>query len=162
MTVMKPNLFNRSGGQCRALVVDDHEINRRVLGAVLAGSGANVVQADNGHEACDLAEMMEFDVILMDLEMPFVDGLTAIRRIRAREVAEGRNRTPIIVVSAFNTSKDVAASSGAGADGHFEKPVRILSLLEAIQEVLATFGESLSTPSRSSFGSDALSLHAGL
>jgi CheY-like chemotaxis protein len=149
MGVMKPNLFTRTGAPCRALVVDDHDINRRVLGAVLSGSGASVVQAENGHVACALAKDMHFDVILMDLEMPLVDGLTAIRRIRAREAAEGLSRTPIIVVSAFTTTKDIAASRNAGADGHFEKPIRILSLLEAIQEVLSTYAESMAPPSSS-------------
>jgi CheY-like chemotaxis protein len=85
-----------------------------------------------------------FDVILMDMQMPVMDGLTAITHIRAFEQREGLARTPILVLSANALPEHVQAAGEAGADGHLAKPITPPTLLAALSNVLA---ESESDPS---------------
>jgi CheY-like chemotaxis protein len=81
--------------------------------------------------------VQRFDVILMDLQMPVMDGLTAMRRIRARERAENRARTPIVAVSANAMTHQVEEALAAGADAHVSKPIDPAALLTAIAELCA-------------------------
>ena len=93
-----------------------------------------VLVAEDGVVAVDAARPGGFDVILMDLRMPRMDGFEAIRLIRADEQAQGRPRTPIVVISANSDSEDVQNSMGAGADAHIPKPVKRMDVLGAVLE----------------------------
>jgi signal transduction histidine kinase/ActR/RegA family two-component response regulator len=119
----------------RVLLADDNATNRRVLEMFLSAAAADVVSVENGLEAVQAAGARDFDVVLMDLHMPVMDGLSAIREIRRTE-APAQPRTPIIVISANATGEDRAASASAGADRHIAKPVRAEELFGVIAEVL--------------------------
>ncbi len=120
----------------RVLAADDNPTNRRVIELMLGAAGAEVVSVEDGAQAVQAWRGGAFDLVLMDLRMPVMDGLDAIRAIRRAEGA-GLPRAPIIVISANTAPGDLEASKAAGADRHIAKPVRAEALFEAISEVLA-------------------------
>lgn len=122
-------------GRLRVLAADDNATNRRVIELMLGAAGAEVVSVENGRDAVTAWRGGAFDLVLMDLRMPVMDGLTAIREIRASEHG-GKPRAPIIVVSANTSPEDLAASSNAGADGHVGKPIRAEALFATISGVM--------------------------
>jgi signal transduction histidine kinase/NO-binding membrane sensor protein with MHYT domain/CheY-like chemotaxis protein len=117
----------------RVLVVDDNAVNRQVLQLILESAGLAHEMAEDGRQAVEAVERGAFDAILMDIQMPVMDGLEATRRIRAWEHEAGRPRTPLYIVSANGLAEHVAAGRAAGADGHFNKPVVVAELLAALQ-----------------------------
>ncbi|MFI4935521.1 MAG: ATP-binding protein [Caulobacterales bacterium] len=125
----------RADAPLRVLLADDHPTNRKVVELILDAVGAQVLSVENGALAVAAAEAGDFDLVLMDLQMPVMDGLTAIREIRKAE-GEGRPRRPIIVLSANSSPDDVAASRQAGADGHLGKPIRADVLLSALAQAV--------------------------
>jgi signal transduction histidine kinase/ActR/RegA family two-component response regulator len=125
----------------RVLVADDNPTNRMVAELILAAVGADIVTVENGLQAVEAFESATFDVVLMDLQMPEMDGLTAIRAIRAREMVFGARRTPIIVLSANVMREHIEASAAAGADGHLGKPFRAEELISTV--VRAVQGEDM-------------------
>jgi CheY-like chemotaxis protein len=135
--------ISTQGRRCRALVVDDNSTNRLILNVMLTEAGGAVSEACDGLVAFEAFQNGAFDVVLMDIEMPRMDGLAATRAIRLLEQQQDLPRTPIIVVSAFVTRADQEASAAAGADRHLSKPVDMNALLDAVAE--ATEG-SLSPP----------------
>ncbi|WP_296819447.1 ATP-binding protein [Brevundimonas sp.] len=122
----------------RILLADDHPVNRRVVEVMLAPTGCDLVQVEDGAAAVAAAEREAFDVILMDMQMPVMDGLTATKEIRAREGAQGRKRTPILMLTANALPEHVEAGRGAGADGHLSKPLRIEDLHLAINSAVSS------------------------
>ena len=120
----------------RILVVDDHATNQLVVRMMLEQFGMEVASADDGVQAVETAARSEFDAILMDMQMPVMGGLEATRLIRRDEVATGRARTPILMLSANAQREHRDASLAAGADGHFAKPVTVAGLLAALNAVL--------------------------
>ncbi|HYE47312.1 MAG TPA: ATP-binding protein [Caulobacter sp.] len=120
--------------QLRVLVADDHPTNRKVIELMLAGA-AEVVCVENGQEALDAVAANPFDLILMDMQMPVMDGLTAIRALREREA--GKTRLPIVMLTANALPEHVAASLAAGADRHLDKPITAASLFACLSEVFA-------------------------
>ena len=120
----------------RVLVVEDSEINRQVLGLILETVQAKTTFAENGLEGVKAYEEAPFDVVLMDLQMPVMDGYTATRQIRALEASRRMPRTPVIVVSAHTRPTDIEESIAAGADHHLGKPVNVPALLGTIDGVL--------------------------
>jgi CheY-like chemotaxis protein len=100
-------------------------------------AGAEMISVENGQEAVDRFRAERFDLVLMDLQMPVMDGLTAIRRIRADEASRRLPPTPIVVLTANAMPDHVATSLAAGADAHVAKPVTPKSLFEAIDRVSA-------------------------
>jgi CheY-like chemotaxis protein len=96
-----------------------------------------VVSVENGADAVEAWRGGAFDLVLMDLRMPVMDGLAAIKAIRRAE-APGLPRAPIIVISANTSPTDREASARAGADRHIGKPLKAEELFAAISEVLAT------------------------
>ncbi|WP_293376509.1 response regulator [Phenylobacterium sp.] len=118
-------------GAMRVLVADDNPTNRKVIELMLAAAGAAATCVENGDEAVRAWGAGAFDAVLMDLRMPVMDGLAAIRAIRAAEADAGR-RTPIIVLSANTSPQDRAASAEAGADAHIGKPVQAADLVAAL------------------------------
>jgi CheY-like chemotaxis protein len=119
-------------GRFRVLVVDDNEINRQVLGLILDAAGIEHAAVEDGRAGLEAAETGGFDAVLMDIQMPVMDGLEATRRIRAWEAAAGRARMPIFIVSANGLQEHVDAGVAAGADGHLNKPVSAAQLLGAL------------------------------
>jgi len=120
----------------RVLVTDDNATNRMVAELIMNSIGAIVVCAENGQEALDAVEQLPFDVVLMDLQMPVMDGITAIRAIREREASRGLPRMPVVVVSANVMREQREETSAAGADDHLGKPVRAEELIAAVVRVI--------------------------
>lgn len=126
----------------RVLLADDHPTNRRVVELMLAGTGIDLTVAEDGKDALELFRIQAFDVILMDMQMPVMDGLTAVREIRREEAARGCPRTPIVMLTANVLPEHVAAGAEAGADGHLPKPLSVQALFAAIEDAVANFGGS--------------------
>jgi signal transduction histidine kinase/ActR/RegA family two-component response regulator len=119
----------------RVLVVDDHPTNRRVVEMILDQVGAERVSVENGKEALEAYIQDHFDVVLMDIQMPVMDGLTATQKIRLVEREESRPPTPVIILSANAMPEHIEAGKAAGADRHLAKPISALELLNVIAEV---------------------------
>ncbi|WP_332659253.1 ATP-binding protein [Brevundimonas sp.] len=121
------------GQSLNVLVVEDHPVNRMILEAWLGSAGHASVSAENGQIAVDMVQDQTFDLIIMDVNMPVMDGLTATRAIRA---GEGANReTPVVVLSASARSEDHAAGLDAGADAYLNKPIDFAALAELMNRV---------------------------
>jgi signal transduction histidine kinase/ActR/RegA family two-component response regulator len=123
----------------RVLVVDDNATNRKVAELILEAMGADVACVENGREGVEAVERGAFDVVLMDLQMPVMDGLAATRAIRAREALQGLPATPVVVLSANVMREHIEASAAAGANGHLGKPIRADALIAAVAQ--AVYGE---------------------
>jgi CheY-like chemotaxis protein len=128
-----PGQIARAGDTpVRVLVAEDNATNRKVIELMLAAAGAEPTSVENGREAVEAWRAAVFDLVLMDLRMPVMDGLAAIRAIRELEAGAERRRTPVIVISANTSPEDRRASAEAGADGHIGKPIRAEELMGAI------------------------------
>ncbi|WP_413576985.1 ATP-binding protein [Bdellovibrio sp. HCB290] len=117
----------------RILVVDDTEDNRFLLLTYLKKYPFDIVQAENGKVAVEKATTGEFDLILMDIQMPVMDGYVATRKIREWEQINKLKPTPIIAVSANAMAEDIQKSLDAGCTEHLTKPVKKTALLEMVQ-----------------------------
>ncbi|WP_426039823.1 response regulator [Brevundimonas sp. DC300-4] len=120
----------------RILVADDNATNLKVVGLILDQAGVESLAVENGLEAVHAFRVGTFDAILMDMQMPVMDGLTAIQEIRKLERELGLNRVPIAVLSANAMADHVAAAMDAGADTHIAKPIKPATLIEAIERLL--------------------------
>ena len=123
------------GHVLRVLVVDDHPTNRRVVEMILDQVGAERVSVENGQEALEAYLNDRFDVVLMDIQMPVMDGLTAIRSIRLHERESDKRATPVVILSANSMPEHVEAGKAAGADRHLAKPISAAALLRVLAEV---------------------------
>jgi len=130
------------GRKLRILVADDVAANRMVARAMLVAAGHRVDSASDGAEALAAVEREPYDVVLMDVQMPGMDGLEATRRIRQLEST--RRQVPILAVTASALPDQVAACHAAGMDGHLPKPIDRESLLAAISRLAA--GDSVAAP----------------
>jgi PAS domain S-box-containing protein len=124
-------------GGLRILLADDHPVNRRVIELMLAGQEVDLTAVENGREAVDAFLAADFDLVLMDMQMPVMDGLTAVRAIRAHEARHGLSATPIIMLTANAMAEHAVESAAAGADLHLGKPIRAEGLYAAIAQTLA-------------------------
>ena len=118
----------------RILLAEDHPANRAVVQLILEAIGIDLVSVENGAEAVEAFKDQAFDIVLMDLQMPVMDGLTAIKCIRQHE--DGRQHTPILVLSANVQVEHLKASADAGADNHLAKPIVAPALIAALEEAL--------------------------
>ncbi len=125
---------NRDG--LHVLVVDDIEMNRDIASSLLRGAGHRVSLAEDGAAALLIATQLDFDVILMDLRMPRMDGMEATRRIRTLPGARGQ--VPVIALTAKASADEVAACRAAGMSGHLAKPFRHDTLEEAVERAAAS------------------------
>jgi signal transduction histidine kinase/CheY-like chemotaxis protein len=130
-------LLTADVGTLRVLAAEDNEINQIVLTTLLEQAGIDVVIARNGLEAIEAWRGGCWDVILMDVQMPIMDGPTATGAIRAAEAAEGRRRTPIIALTANSMDHQVAEYLAAGMDAVVSKPIKVEALFAALEAVLA-------------------------
>jgi PAS domain S-box-containing protein len=116
------------------LVAEDSPDNRMLVEAYLKDLPDTLTFVEDGQAAVDRFTSGTFDLVLMDLRMPVMDGLTATRRIRAAERERGWPRTPILALTANARPEDVAASADAGCDAHISKPISQQDLVAAIAE----------------------------
>ncbi len=118
----------------RILVVDDLEVNRELVRTMLRAIGHEVVEADGGAAAVRLAADQPFDLILMDLQMPGMDGFASARAIRALPGRDGagNHETPIIALSADVLPEHIDATARAGMNGHIGKPISPVELIGAV------------------------------
>ena len=119
----------------RILIVDDHPVNREVARLILGAVGCDIAEAESGFDAVEAASLEAFDVILMDIRMPGMDGLEATRAIRARGGASAH--APILAVTADVMREDVERCRAAGMNGHVPKPLNQARLIGALQTALS-------------------------
>ncbi len=124
------------GPPVRVLVADDSEDNRFLVNAFLSGPGYALKFAENGAEALGVFERQKFDLVLMDVNMPVMDGLAATKSIRALEKRNNLAHTPILAFTADALVTDQEASRSAGCDAHLAKPISKDKLLAAIENIL--------------------------
>jgi CheY-like chemotaxis protein len=117
----------------RILLAEDNEANGRALSDYLRAKGYEIVIARDGHEALAWADETQPQLILMDIQMPRMDGLEAIRRLRARPAHAA---TPIIALTALAMPEDEARCLVAGATAYISKPIRLRGLAETIARLL--------------------------
>jgi signal transduction histidine kinase/ActR/RegA family two-component response regulator len=123
--------------EMRVLVAEDHPTNRAVVSLILEPFGVRLTLVENGREAVETVVRESFDLILMDLQMPVLDGLGAAREIRSLEMARGRPHTPIVALSANALPEHIAGARASGMDDHLAKPISaddLIALLVRIHE----------------------------
>jgi signal transduction histidine kinase/CheY-like chemotaxis protein len=116
----------------RLLVAEDNPVNQLVITTLLQQVGIHPIMVNDGGEAVEAWASQDWDVILMDMQMPVMDGLTATRAIREQERLKGRPRTPIVALTANAMSHHIAEYRAAGMDEFVSKPIHINKLIEAI------------------------------
>jgi len=121
----------------RVLAAEDNEVNQLVLKTLLAQVGVQPVVVNDGREAVEAWESGEWDIVLMDVHMPEMDGVSAVRLIREREAASGRRRTPVLALTANAMTHQHAQYTAAGMDGLVPKPIEAQRLYDALEAVLA-------------------------
>ena len=124
----------------RVLAAEDNPVNQLVLKTLLHQAGVHPMLVGDGAAALAAWEVCDWDLILMDMQMPIMDGLDATRAIRAREAATGRGRTPIIALTANVMSHQIAAYVDAGMDRFVGKPIEVGELFSAMEAVLGDDG----------------------
>ena len=116
------------------LVVEDQEDNRQILRDLLGNAGYQLVEAGNGEEAIAAVATQRFDLILMDIQLPVMDGYEATRRIRSNPEL---NSIPIIAVTSYALTGDEAKALAAGCNAYITKPYSPRALLAKVREHLA-------------------------
>jgi two-component system cell cycle response regulator DivK len=119
----------------RILVIEDQEDNRAILRDLLTSTGYEVLEAVNGEEGVRMAAAHPPDLILMDIQLPVLDGYEATRRIKAQEQLRA---IPIIAVTSYALSGDEDKARAAGCDGYVTKPFSPYGLLSVIRSHLGT------------------------
>ena len=117
----------------RILIVEDQEDNRMIVRDVLSSAGYDLIEAVNGEDGVKLAHSERPDLILMDIQLPIIDGYEATRRIKGS--AELKS-IPIIAVTSYALSGDQAKARAAGCDGYVSKPFSPRELLARVREYL--------------------------
>jgi signal transduction histidine kinase/ActR/RegA family two-component response regulator len=120
----------------RILAAEDNAVNQLVLKTLLGQAGIEPVLASNGQEAVEAWEREDWDLILMDVQMPLMDGPTATRLIRQREAETGRRPTPIIALTANAMNHQTEGYRAAGMNGFVAKPIEVMQLFAAIDEAI--------------------------
>jgi two-component system cell cycle response regulator DivK len=123
----------------RILVVEDNPKNLKLVRDVLRFSGYDVVEATTGEDGVRVAREASPDLILMDLQLPGIDGAETLRRIRAD--ASGR-WVPVVAVTAFAMPEDRSSAFDSGFDGYVEKPISVRGLPQQVQDFLTLGGVS--------------------
>jgi two-component system cell cycle response regulator DivK len=113
------------------LVIEDQEDNRRIMRDLFTNAGYEVIEATNGEEGVTLAETQHPDLILMDIQLPGIDGYETTRRIKINPDLSG---ITIIAVTSYALSGDDAKAFEAGCDGYVAKPFRPRELLAKVRE----------------------------
>ena len=130
----------------RVLLVEDNAVNRKLATALLEKHGYSAATAQNGKEALEILEGERFDLILMDVQMPVMDGLEATRLIRAKERATG-GHIPIVALTAHAMKGDRERCLAAGADDYVAKPIRIADVIAAMGRAFSSQRDASAQPS---------------
>ena len=117
----------------RILIIEDQEDNRAIMRDLLTGAGFELIEAVDGEEGVKLAQSERPDLILMDIQLPIIDGYEATRQIRA--IVDLKS-IPIIAVTSYALSGDEAKTRAAGCDGYVAKPFSPRQLLAKVREFL--------------------------
>jgi two-component system cell cycle response regulator DivK len=117
----------------RILIVEDQEDNRVIMRDVLSSAGYDLIEAVNGEDGVKLAHSERPDLILMDIQLPIIDGYEATRQIKGSTVLKS---IPIIAVTSYALSGDQAKARAAGCDGYVSKPFSPRELLARVREYL--------------------------
>lgn len=128
--------LSRSPQSLRVLLAEDHPINMKLLTLLMDQMGHSYVCANNGEEAVQLFAQQRFDLVLMDVMMPIMDGLTALRHLR-QSTGASRAQTPVIMVTAYAMNFDRQRFLNAGADGYVSKPIEASALQAEINQLVA-------------------------
>ncbi|MFI4976003.1 MAG: ATP-binding protein [Caulobacterales bacterium] len=136
-----PDFAERS---LRILAAEDNAVNQLVLKTLLGQAGLEAVVVGNGEEAVAAWEQGDWDLILMDVQMPVMDGPTATRIIRRREAESGRAATPVIALTANAMTHQADAYRAAGMNGFVAKPIEVTQLFEAIAAAVRREGPTAS------------------
>ena len=121
----------------RILVVEDNPKNLKLVRDVLTYAGFEVIEATSGEDGVRLAAELGPDLILMDLQLPGIDGAEALRQIRATETA-----VPVVAVTAFAMNNDRTRAFEAGFDGYVEKPISVRALPQQVRDFLRLGGSA--------------------
>jgi CheY-like chemotaxis protein len=121
-------------GAATILVVEDNRLNMKLVRDVLEHAGYDVVEATTGEQGVELAAQRRPDLVLMDLQLPGIDGTEALRRIRG---AGDTTLVPVVAVTASAMATDREAASRAGFDGFLEKPINARALPSVVASYLA-------------------------
>jgi CheY-like chemotaxis protein len=124
-------------GSVRVLAAEDNLVNQKVLKAIVEPMDVELTLVGDGRAAVDAWRTGAFDVILMDIQMPVMDGITAAKAIRSAEQADRRARTPILALTANALVHQVEEYLAAGMDGHVAKPIEISKLYDAMNRALS-------------------------
>lgn len=116
------------------LVVDDSPMIRRIVAQILQESGYAVLLAENGKRGCDLAKEHQPDLVLMDVEMPLMDGIEATGRLKADPAT---NRIPVLIFTSLGSEEDINRAREAGCSGFMNKPICKDELETTIRAILA-------------------------
>ena len=117
----------------RILVIEDTEDNRRILRDLLTNAGFDVLEATDGEKGVQAAASENPDLILMDIQLPVIDGYEATRRIKA---AQQSKHIPIVAVTSYALSGDEAKARAAGCDGYIAKPFSPRQILAMVRDFL--------------------------
>jgi CheY-like chemotaxis protein len=142
------------------LLAEDHAINQKVVVSLLERSGHQVEVVANGLHAVEAVISSDFDLVLMDVQMPVMDGFEAVAAIRRAEQASGRH-IPMIALTAHAMKGDRERCLSGGFDGYLSKPVRVDSFLAAIESI-SSRGSRLSEPTADNTTPPAFDLDAAL
>jgi two-component system cell cycle response regulator DivK len=115
------------------LIVEDNDKNRKLVRDVLAHEGYRLLETDNGEEAVRLAQAERPALVLMDIQLPGIDGIEALRRLRADT---GTRAIPVVAVTASAMTQDRTTILAAGFDGYQSKPISVRPFLAAVREAL--------------------------
>ena len=116
------------------LIVEDNEKNRRLVRDVLQFKGYETIETETGEEGVELARSRQPALVLMDIQLPGIDGITALRRLRDDPATRGIR---VMAVTASAMTQDRQTILAAGFDGYQSKPINVKGFLEAVQELLA-------------------------
>jgi CheY-like chemotaxis protein len=115
----------------RVLVVEDNKDNLKLISYALEKSGYEVISAETGEEGIELALKENYPFILMDIDLPGIDGVETTKRMRASGV-----NTPIIAITSYAMSGDKEKVMEAGCNGYFEKPINPITIMDSIHEIV--------------------------
>lgn len=121
--------------QLSVLLVDDNDENRLVIKAFMKNMDVHIDEAKHGKEALNYFQNNAYDLILMDMQMPVMDGYSAVTEIRAQEIEFNKNYSPIVAISAFALKEEIQRSYEVGCNAHLTKPIAKKDLLAAIEQM---------------------------
>jgi len=116
------------------LIIEDNEKNRRLVRDVLQFKGYQTIESETGEEGVELARSRQPALVLMDIQLPGIDGITALKRLRDDPATRGIR---VMAVTASAMTQDRQTILAAGFDGYQSKPINVKSFLEGVQELLA-------------------------